>query len=182
MEALKLKIRHPRCMPTQATQGSAGYDLVAYDVSFVEAVTSEMVRTKNQLGIFKVPSVDATTEETTFLELDHIFKLETLYRCLIDTGIDVMYLEPGYEIQIRPRSGLALKFGIVVVNSPGTIDSDYRKTIGVILCNLGSKAFPIKQFDRIAQMVIKKVEHPDIIITNEAEQTERTGGFGSTGV
>ena len=88
----------------------------------------------------------------------------------------------GYEIQVRPRSGLALKQGIIVVNSPGTIDRDYRGTIGVVLCNLGNLKFPIKRFDKIAQIVFQKVEHPIINVTDVKQKTTRNeGGFGSTG-
>ena len=102
-------------------------------------------------------------------------------RALIPTRIFIE-LPAGYEAQIRPRSGLALKQGIIVVNSPGTVDSDYRGTIGVILCNLGNKKFPIKRFDRIAQIVFQKVEHPNINVTDVKQETTRNeGGFGSTG-
>lgn len=100
---------------------------------------------------------------------------------LIPTGIAIA-LPEGYEAQIRPRSGLALRHGISFVNTPGTIDSDYRGEIGVILINLGKEPFVIKRGDRIAQMVINKVEMPEIFEVQELEETERgSGGFGSTG-
>lgn len=100
---------------------------------------------------------------------------------LIPTGIAVAVPE-GYEAQIRPRSGLALKHGITFVNTPGTIDSDYRGEIGVILINLGENPFIIKRGDRIAQMVINKIEIPKIYEVEELEITQRgEGGFGSTG-
>ncbi|MEF9951217.1 MAG: dUTP diphosphatase [Clostridium sp.] len=101
---------------------------------------------------------------------------------LIPTGIAIA-IENGYEAQIRPRSGLALKHGIGLVNSPGTIDSDYRGEINLIMINFGSSDFVIKRGDRIAQMVINKIKTPDIVEVEELDDTERaTGGFGSTGL
>ncbi|MEG2893655.1 MAG: dUTP diphosphatase [Clostridium sp.] len=101
---------------------------------------------------------------------------------LIPTGIAIA-IENGYEAQIRPRSGLALKYGIGLVNSPGTIDSDYRGEINLIMINFGSSDFVIKRGDRIAQMVINKIKTPDIVEVEELDDTERaTGGFGSTGL
>lgn len=101
---------------------------------------------------------------------------------LIPTGIS-MSLPNGYEAQIRPRSGLALKYGISMVNTPGTIDSDYRGEINVILINFGNKPFIINRGDRIAQIVINKIELPEIIEVEELDITERgEGGFGSTGL
>lgn len=88
----------------------------------------------------------------------------------------------GYEMQIRPRSGLALKHGITVLNAPGTIDSDYRGPIGVILVNTGNGPYVVNQYDRIAQGIVAKVEHVEFIEVEEFGQTERgEGGFGSTG-
>lgn len=101
---------------------------------------------------------------------------------LIPTGIAIS-IPMGYEAQIRPRSGLALKHGISVVNTPGTIDSDYRGEINVILINFGNKDFVVKRGERIAQMVINKIELPEIIEVNELSNTSRgEGGFGSTGL
>jgi len=103
-------------------------------------------------------------------------------RILIPTGIKIS-LPFGYEAQIRPRSGLALKHGVTLVNSPGTIDADYRGEIGVILINLGEQDFTITRGDRIAQMVIAKVEMVAFEEVTELSTSERgTGGFGSTGV
>jgi dUTP pyrophosphatase len=94
-----------------------------------------------------------------------------------------MALPEGYEAQVRPRSGLAIKNGISVLNTPGTIDEDYRGEVGVILVNLGSEAFTVKRGDRIAQMVIKKVEQADIEEVESLSETHRnSGGFGHTGV
>lgn len=101
---------------------------------------------------------------------------------LISTGISIE-LPVGFEAQIRPRSGLALKYGISFVNTPGTIDSDYRGEINVIMINFGNKPFIIKRGDRIAQMVINKIETPEIIEVDELNDSSRgTGGFGSTGI
>lgn len=101
---------------------------------------------------------------------------------LIPTGLS-MELMPGYEAQIRPRSGLALKSGITVLNSPGTIDADYRGEIGVILHNTSGQTFTVNPGDRIAQMVIARYERVDFVIADQLSDTERgTGGFGSTGV
>jgi dUTP pyrophosphatase len=101
---------------------------------------------------------------------------------LISTGISIA-LPEGYEAQIRPRSGLAIKYGISLVNTPGTIDSDYRGDINVIMINFGENSFIIKRGDRIAQMVINKIEIPNIIEVKELNQTQRgAGGFGSTGL
>ena len=102
-------------------------------------------------------------------------------RALIPTGLHIA-LPVGYEAQIRPRSGLALKNGITVLNTPGTIDSDYRGDVGVILINHGLEPFHVMQGDRIAQMVINKIEQVDFVQVDELNETNRgTGGFGSTG-
>ena len=107
--------------------------------------------------------------------------LKPLERRLIPTGIK-MELPIGYEAQIRSRSGLAYKNGISVLNSPGTIDSDYRGDIGVILVNLSNENFRVNNGDRIAQMIIAKHEFPIFIDTQELRKSARgTGGFGSTG-
>lgn len=101
---------------------------------------------------------------------------------LVPTGIAIA-LPIGYEAQIRPRSGLAFKHGISLVNTPGTIDSDYRGEINLIMINFGENSFTIKRGDRIAQMVINKIETPNIIEVNELSDTNRgSGGFGSTGL
>jgi len=102
-------------------------------------------------------------------------------RALVPTGLR-FEIPAGFEVQIRPRSGLALKHGIALVNSPGTIDSDYRGEIGVILINLGAEPFVIRHGDRIAQAVFAPVIRCRIIETKSLTPTERgSGGFGSTG-
>lgn len=107
--------------------------------------------------------------------------LKPLERKLIPTGLKIQ-LEAGYEAQVRPRSGLAYKQGITVLNAPGTIDADYRGDVGVILINLSSENVEIRPGDRIAQMVIAKYEQIEWELVNSLEETERgEGGFGSTG-
>jgi len=107
--------------------------------------------------------------------------LEPGQRKLIPTGLKIA-LEPGYEAQVRPRSGLALKHGISAPNAPGTIDSDYRGEIGVILINHGELPFEIKRGDRIAQMVIARYEQAQMVEVPALDETDRgDGGFGSTG-
>ncbi len=102
-------------------------------------------------------------------------------RKLIKTGVFIE-LPLGYEAQVRPRSGLALKYGISLLNSPGTIDSDYRGEIGVIVINHGDKPFEYKKGDRIAQIVISKYSRAEFKTTSSLTQTARgTGGFGHTG-
>ena len=107
--------------------------------------------------------------------------LEPLERRIILTGLKIA-LPEGYEAQVRPRSGLAAKYGITVLNSPGTIDADYRGEIGVILVNLSNTSFTIQPRERIAQLVVAKFEQIDWLPTNELSATQRgDGGFGSTG-
>ncbi len=108
--------------------------------------------------------------------------LEPLERTLVKTGL-YAELEKGFEIQVRPRSGLALKKGITVLNTPGTIDADYRGEIGVILINLSKENFIINSGDRIAQLVVSKHEQPIIKLTYSLGDTKRGDkGFGSTGI
>ncbi len=108
--------------------------------------------------------------------------VKPLQRVLVPTGLRIA-LPVGYEAQIRPRSGLAIKSGITVLNTPGTIDSDYRGEIKIILINLSDTDFVIKNGDRIAQMVIAKHENATFETVLSLDETERgEGGFGSTGV
>ena len=103
-------------------------------------------------------------------------------RALIHTGL-VLMLPPNAEAQVRPRSGLALKHGVTVLNTPGTIDSGYRGEVGVILANFGDADFTVKKGDKIAQAVIAPVTQPEIVETDTIDETDRgAGGFGSTGV
>lgn len=112
---------------------------------------------------------------------DESVTLAPLERKLIPTGLR-LEIPAGYECQIRPRSGLAAKHGITVLNTPGTIDSDYRGYVGVILVNLSSEPFTIKNGERICQMVFAKVEEATLYNTDTLQSTERgEGGFGHTG-
>ncbi len=107
--------------------------------------------------------------------------LEQGARALIPTGLS-MAIPTGFEVQIRPRSGLALKHGIALVNSPGTIDSDYRGAVGVIMINLGDDSFEITHGMRVAQMVVAPVVQAEFDVVDALDDTERgAGGFGSTG-
>ena len=108
--------------------------------------------------------------------------LRPMERRLIPTGLHIA-LPEGYEAQVRPRSGLALKHGLTVLNSPGTIDADYRGEVGVLLINLSQEYFVINDGERIAQMVIARHEQADFVVVEELDQTERgEGGYGHTGV
>ena len=113
--------------------------------------------------------------------LDAPITLQPLERRLVPTGLRIA-LPAGYEAQIRPRSGLALKHGISLVNTPGTIDADYRGEIGVIIINLGQEPFVVNDGERIAQMVIARHEQPTLVEVDVLDDTERgDGGFGHTG-
>ena len=114
--------------------------------------------------------------------IDESISLKPLERTIVKTGI-FMELPVGFEAQVRPRSGLAFKKGITVLNSPGTVDADYRGEVGVILVNLSAEEFVIEDGERIAQMVIAKHEQADWVEVETLDETERgVGGFGSTGV
>lgn len=113
--------------------------------------------------------------------IDQPVVLKPLERCLVPTGLYIA-LPEGYEAQIRPRSGLALKKGITLLNTPGTIDADYRGEIGVIMVNLSTEEFVIEDGERIAQMVIARYEQAEWQAVEVLDETERgEGGFGHTG-
>ena len=115
-----------------------------------------------------------------YADLEESVIIQPLERKLIPTGI-FLELPEGYEAQIRPRSGLALKNGITVLNSPGTVDADYRGEVGVILVNLSTEPFSVNSGDRIAQMVISTYIKAEWEVADELTHTERgAGGFGST--
>ena len=114
--------------------------------------------------------------------IDEPIELKPLSRALIPTGLHIA-LPEGYEAQIRPRSGLAIKKGITCLNTPGTIDADYRGDVGVILINLSTEKFIVNPGERIAQMIINKFEQAKFELVEELDETERgEGGFGHTGV
>ena len=147
-------------LPKYAHKGDAGFDLRAN----VEEI-------KNDNYLFNAIKFNATT-----------IILNPGGRVLIPTGL-YMAIPEGYELQIRPRSGLALKYGITVVNTPGTIDSVYRGNIGVILKNDGTEPFIIEQGDRIAQGVLNKVEEANLIEVDSLDETDRSdSGYGKSGV
>lgn len=132
------------------------------------------------------PLPEYATPQSAGLDLraniDESIVLHPMERQLIGTGLYIA-LPPGYEAQVRPRSGLALKHGITVLNTPGTIDSDYRGEVKVLLVNLSSEPFIINEGERIAQMVVAKHEHAELTIVEELDETERgAGGYGHTGV
>ncbi len=102
-------------------------------------------------------------------------------RALVPAGFSLA-IPPGYEMQVRPRSGLALRAGVTLLNAPGTIDSDYRGPVGIILVNFGTEAYTVRRGDRIAQLVLAPVAHASFEVEPEHETTLRAaGGFGSTG-
>ena len=116
-----------------------------------------------------------------YADIDKEVIIEPLQRVIVPTGIAIELLE-GTEAQVRPRSGLALKKGITVLNSPGTIDADYRGEIKVILINLGQEKVVIKRGDRIAQLVISPVYHAEVVEVEDLSDTQRgAGGFGHSG-
>lgn len=113
--------------------------------------------------------------------IDEAIELKPLERRLVPTGL-YMALPEGYEAQVRPRSGLALKHGITVLNTPGTIDADYRGEVGVVLVNLSNEPFSIEPGERIAQMVIAKYEQVELEEVEMLDETERgAGGYGHSG-
>ena len=135
-------------------------------------------KSNNALPAYETAS-SAGMDLRAFVDADVVLK--PFERKLIPTGLYIE-LPDGYEAQIRPRSGLAIKSGITVLNSPGTIDADYRGEIKVILINLSQEDFTIKSGDRICQMVIAKHEKAEFVEVNEISETERgAGGFGHTG-
>lgn len=135
-------------------------------------------RSRNQLPEYATPA-SAGVDLRANLEEDVVIK--SMERILIPTGL-FMEIPVGYEAQVRPRSGLALKHGIGVLNSPGTIDADYRGEIKVILVNMSKDDFTIQHGERIAQMVIAAHEQAEWITVEELEESTRgSGGFGSTG-
>jgi len=115
----------------------------------------------------------AATEENKVIPVGSI--------AVIPTGVAIA-LPPGFEVQIRPRSGLAFKHGISIINAPGTVDADYRGEIRIGLINLGKEAYTVHRGDRIAQMIVQKVYQAELEVVDTLEETERNeGGFGHTG-
>ncbi|RWI35490.1 dUTP diphosphatase [Mesorhizobium sp.] len=162
---VRYKKLHPDAKaPVYGTREAAGADLcaVTYEADYQGGYTAAEAAEKGMAAVPVTPGA----------------------RRLVKTGIAIE-LSPGFEAQIRPRSGLALKHGITVLNTPGTIDSDYRGEIGVILYNAGSETFWVNPGDRIAQMVIAPVERAAFVFVGDEQLSETRrgeGGFGSTGV
>lgn len=131
----------------------------------------------------QLPSYETTGSAGMDLRanLEETIELKPMERKLIPTGLFIE-LPLSYEAQIRPRSGLAYKHGITVLNTPGTIDTDYRGELKILLINLGSESFTINHGDRVAQLIIAKFEQPKLSLVEDLESTQRNaGGFGSTG-
>lgn len=139
-------------------------------------------KSNNPLPDYKTPKSAGMDLRAAFIEGDGRTRLQPKERTLIHTGLYIQ-LPVGYEAQVRPRSGLALKYGVTVLNSPGTIDADYRGEICVILYNAGDEPFVVYNGDRIAQLVIAKYETAHWLLTDSLDETERAdGGFGHSGV
>jgi dUTP pyrophosphatase len=156
-------------------------------------MTATLASARPKLGLLRLPhaadlplpeyqSADAAGFDlAAAVPADEPLILAAGARLLVPTGL-VFVLDPGFEAQVRPRSGLALKHGITVLNSPGTVDADYRGEVKVILCNLGRISFEITRGMRIAQCVVAPVVQVMLHAVEEAATTARgTGGFGSTG-
>ena len=140
---------------------------------------------KRQINTSRHPLPQYATPQSAGVDLranlNEPIVLKPLQRCLVPTGL-FLALPQGYEAQVRPRSGLAIKKGITVLNSPGTIDADYRGEINVILVNLSAEEFVIEDGERIAQMVIARHEQAEWEEVEVLDETERgAGGFGHTG-
>lgn len=139
-----------------------------------------------RLHSFDLPLPAYQTEGSSGIDLyaaiDEPVVIKPLERVIIPTGV-ALELPEGFEAQVRPRSGLALKHGITILNSPGTIDEDYRGEIKVILINLGQEDFLINRGDRIAQLILSKIYRANIVEVEDLSKTKRNdGGFGHTGL
>jgi dUTP pyrophosphatase len=158
-------------LPKYATDGSSGMDVCAYINE--NNINNLKGKKFHRLYLEQNGKMELTNDRIA---------LEPLGRILIPTGLYVE-IHTEYEIQVRPRSGLALKYGITVLNTPGTIDSDYRGEIGIILINLSDIDFIVKNGDKIAQLVIMKIKKIKWRLTERVNITDRNeGGFGSTGL
>jgi dUTP pyrophosphatase len=146
-----------------------------------EPVTIQILRTGDRGEPLPLPSYATAFAAGLDLRADAALLLEPGRRALVPTGL-MLAIPEGFEGQVRPRSGLALKFGITCLNSPGTIDSDYRGEVGVILANLGQEPFQIQRGDRIAQLVIAQVSRAALVVSEQLGESARgSGGFGHTG-
>lgn len=139
----------------------------------------------NVINTGKQPLPQYATPQSAGMDLradiEESVTLQPLERHLFPTGLRIA-LPEGYEAQVRPRSGLALKHGITVLNSPGTIDADYRGEVGVVLVNVSNEPFTVEPGERIAQMVIARHEQAEFVVVEELDATERgEGGYGHSG-
>lgn len=139
----------------------------------------------NVINTGKQPLPQYATPQSAGMDLradiEESVTLQPLERHLFPTGLRIA-LPEGYEAQVRPRSGLALKHGITVLNSPGTIDADYRGEVGVVLVNVSNEPFTVEPGERIAQMVIARHEQAEFVVVEELDDTERgEGGYGHSG-
>lgn len=139
----------------------------------------------NVINTGKQPLPQYATQQSAGMDLradiEESVTLQPLERHLFPTGLRIA-LPEGYEAQVRPRSGLALKHGITVLNSPGTIDADYRGEVGVVLVNVSNEPFTVEPGERIAQMVIARHEQAEFVVVEELDATERgEGGYGHSG-
>ena len=165
-------LKDEKCRPVPATDGSLGFDVIAYDINFIETITAEMIKTEKQLGITSVPIIDTITNTTSFIEKDQIYQLDSLYRCLVNTGIELKDIDYGYEIKVRAKKELSLKHGIYVADCPAIVNLNGKKIIALIVYNLGSRKYYIKRYDTIGQIVFQKVELPNIEIYERQESTK----------
>lgn len=162
-----------------------GVDMVGSQILDVAGFKNETELKLKRLSHFKGDLPQYKTSGSSGMDvracIDEPVTVEPGARTLIPTGL-AMKVDEAYEIQVRPRSGLALKKGLAVLNSPGTIDADYRGEVQIILANLGSESVTIEDGERVAQLVICPVVKAKISLVDELDETERgEGGFGSTG-
>ncbi len=138
-------------------------------------------RRENEGDDLELPSYQTAGAAGMDVRASEAKTLQSGETTLVSTGFS-MEIPPGWEAQLRPRSGLALKYGVTLLNSPGTIDADFRGEVKVILSNFGKAPFEVKRGDRIAQMVIAKVERAEIeVVTQLSDSSRGSGGFGHTG-
>lgn len=150
-----------------------------FELNFNRMEVKIINRSKHLLPSYET---DASAGMDVRANIEQPITLKPLQRCLVPTGL-FMEIPKGYECQVRPRSGLAFKNGITVLNAPGTIDADYRGEVGVLLINLSDTDFTVNDGERIAQLVFAKFEQASFKESVELTETERgEGGFGSTGV
>lgn len=166
---IKFKLSEGVSLPTFGSKYAVGFDVIAHDIL-------KVYKGEKEISSEKLESVKKGFNERGYL------KIRSFERVLFNTGLTVADMKEDIELQVRPRSGISLKRGLILANTIGTIDPDYRGIIGVILYNSTPYLIKIEKGERIAQIVPKKVYRPFISFTNTITETERgEGGFGSTG-